>query len=335
MKREPEDTDAADHVGINHSGATIYLDEDPARDLAEAATQAMPEAPGVVPHVVSTDRHVPSRHSHRTATTSACSRPTLASAQAAMTTQHCFLPTTVFRRSTGEYVRAAELANAGGDRLCAPHGASTVVQRASRCQTIERDFVSLRIGGCNGAFVVTADHRLMSCGPVGEETTQTAFEIALRFQRGEPSLVHDGQAFRSVESASNFKERASVVQVWFVSDAPALVFLLPRRKRAASLDGTALAVFGETPTARHRGAFIHRGFWEVERTAATRPRALSCGAEPPTGSCWSVGTIAHPNCGRACEEHRLYLASLRSGHAAEPCHEGAGCRRCHHASHQR
>lgn len=274
---------------------------------------------------------------HSAASSGAASAATVhsvASAPARGTTPCCFLPRTAFWSvEKKRYVAAAALNSAGGDRLLGPSGSEVLVRRAKGHAPVERDLVSLRLCGVRGAFVVTADHRLLTRGPNGEPVVCTGGD----FVRGSCRCLYNGTDFHVVELAEHYTQSCRVVEVSFEGDGVALAWVLPRRSRSSE-ERIPVAVPGKEPTLGDDGVCEQRTFLDcpcVAHSAAAGPRSLSVGARPLPTSSWSAGSRGHddrhPEKCNVCTYHHLYLKNLRGPNAASavPCVEGAACSRCH------
>lgn len=263
----------------------------------------------------------------------------VATAPARSSAPCCFLPNTTFRRAeTGTCVRASELQRAGGDKLLGPQGDQVLVLRAVKHAPAERDLVGIRIAGESAAFVVTADHRLLTRGAEREPVARAAAEFA------EGAPLYDGASFHEVTKVEHFRQHVSVEEVLFEGDAVALAWMLPRRHRQRSTEArttTTVAVKGKEHKWHDQGFSEKHSFICKPAGPTAQVRSRSAGAPPEAGSLWSVGTTGHndtqPERCRVCPFHQLYLHNLEgpSGHDAVPCAEGAACRMCHAAHPER
>jgi len=282
----------------------------------------------------SSDRHAPTLRSW-------------ASAPAAQDVQHCFLPGTTFARAgDASFVRVDELLAAGGDCLVGPGGLIARVTRSVRVPASERDLVRLRTEGAPAAFIVTVDHRLLTCGSDQSPEPIEAQSIIRDVAQGRAREIFDGRDWHRVVEATPFTKVCEVIKVSFDADAPVLAFLLSRRhRRSASADVPTIAVLGDAPGQKDwlqsRGFGCFRTFVDQNRsTVAVHSRSRSTGAMPSPVSAWSVGTVphddAHPGSCVVCIKHHRFLSDIDGGspEKAKPCGLFGSCRKCHAPHHE-
>lgn len=244
---------------------------------------------------------VRSKHAPEAADTGSCSWATtdsllsFATAPAKSDETHCFLPDTIFRTACGHrFLRAAELSGAGGDSIQGPDGSTVLVLSAIKHPPKERDLVRLWVLGTEVSLAVTADHRLLIKGEGCEPAPCSAADVQRRVAQGVVLEIFDGIGFNQVKRAEALVEATQVVEVQFHKDAIALVWLLPRRNRSASVHGFSVAVQGKEFTFQDAGFDVKRTFIsdvaDVRSDKADKRRSRSCDGVPNPRSQWSVGT---------------------------------------------
>jgi len=265
----------------------------------------------------------------------------MASASSKDGAPECFLPHTRFLLAGGsKFVTAAELCGNGGASLVGPNDSTVVVLRTSKLKKEKRELAYIHAAHSDGAFVVTADHRLLVEGPAGQ-TEAEARIVVQEFSRGShwATSVYDGSCFHAVKNAFLYDKETEVVQVFIQGDESALMWIRPRHQRSKSAHPAnrhyAIAVKGEhLDPVRDRGVAVSRTFItpiEADPAVQSLSRSRSEGSLPNPSSLWSKGTIEHPDHCRICHRHHRFLLDQESPNKANatPCPHGASCRFCH------
>lgn len=257
-----------------------------------------------------------------------------ASAPARSTLPRCFLPETVFERSDGTHVRAAELRRCG-DVLRGPGRTEVQVIDSEKHSPSERDIVCLTTR--ESSFHIVADHRILIKGVSGEPVPTEVCSLLSHFDHeGPPPELFDGVTFRAITKVRLLKRTVQVVDVCF-NDAQAavLAWTFPPCKVRTVRDEAAVACLGRQCADRSvsMGVRTKCTFLDVPNTPCGTRRCRSQGAPMNPLSSWSVGTQRHhhnePELCTVCQAHHRYTSEPKR---AAPCRHGAACRFCH-ASH--
>lgn len=265
---------------------------------------------------------------------SAMSCASWASAPARSTFPRCFLPETVFERSDGRHVRAAELRKSG-DVLRGPgHIQVQVLDVVKHCPS-ERDIICLTTH--QSSFHIVADHPVLTKGTHGEPVPVEARSFLLSFsQQGLSGQLFDGENFHEVTHVKQVKRSVQVVDVCFHDEqAVVLAWTFPPCKRRSVRDEAGVACLGRRVADRSAsmGVRVRGTFLEMSETRRSSRRCRSEGASSDPLSSWSVGTCSHqvsePHLCIVCPTHHRYVMDGNEPKRTAPCRHGAGCKFCH------
>lgn len=149
-----------------------------------------------------------------------------ASAPAALSGHHCFLPRTTFKSPVPGMISASALRTAGGDVLLGSNWTWVHTGKAVRHASQQRDIVYLMTATTPYPFQITADHILLIKGPLGTHVPEVARNLV---GAQEPKFLFDGSCFHKISSASLVSECTEVVEVTLVGDASVLAWVFPKR----------------------------------------------------------------------------------------------------------